>query len=116
MYLNDVEVGRTPVQTEFTFYGTYDVRLRLEGYEPVITSRKANAPVYDLPGIDLVTEAVPGTVESKIEWHFVLSPLAEQVEGADAEVLRQQLVERARELREQVPVPGAQPPPAPEKQ
>jgi hypothetical protein len=111
VYLNDMEVGRTPVETEFTFYGTYDVRLRLEGYEAVITSRDANAPIYDLPFIDLVAEAVPGTIESKVKWHFVLTPLPERVEGADLEALRQQVVQRAKELREQTPSPTQPPPP-----
>ena len=41
VWLNDRELGRTPVQTEFLFFGVYDVRLALEGYEPVVTSREA---------------------------------------------------------------------------
>ena len=31
VYLNDEEVGRTPVTVPFTFYGYYDVRLEHEG-------------------------------------------------------------------------------------
>ena len=30
-YLNDVEVGRTPVEVDFTWFGTYEVRLEKEG-------------------------------------------------------------------------------------
>lgn len=99
VWLNDVEIGRTPVQTEFTFYGTYDVRLWLEGYEPLHTSREANSPVYDYPGLDLIAEAIPTTIESRVDWHFVLTPLPERAEGADREALNRELVERARDLR-----------------
>lgn len=110
VWLNDVEIGRTPVETDFTFYGTYDVRLRLEGYEPLLTSRKANAPAYDWPGIDLVSEAIPADIESRVDWHFVLSPLPERAEGADRDALHQALIERATQTRQQVEaVP--QPPP-----
>lgn len=108
VWINDVEVGRTPVETDFTFYGVYDVRLRLEGYEPVLTSRNAKAPVYDLPGLDLAAEALPTKIESNIAWHFVLTPLAEREPGADRSALQDQLIERARSTREQVT------PPAPE--
>lgn len=110
VWLNDVEIGRTPVETDFTFYGTYDVRLRLEGYEPLLTSRKANAPVYDWPGLDLVAEAVPADIESRTEWHFVLAPLPEREEGADRDALHEALIERARNTRGQVE-PAPQPSP-----
>ena len=105
VWLNDLEIGRTPVETSFTFYGTYDVRLRLEGYEPLLTSAVAKAPVYDLPAIDLLAEAIPTTIESRVEWHFTLVPLPELQEGADLDALRQDLVERARETRDQLPPP-----------
>src|SRR4051812_11540396 len=33
--LNGVEVGRTPIERDFTWYGVYDVELRKDGYEPL---------------------------------------------------------------------------------
>lgn len=110
VWLNDVEVGRTPVETEFTFYGTYDVRLRLDGYEPLLTSRKANAPVYDLPGLDLVAEAIPAKIESNVDWHFVLTPLPELAPGADREALQQELIGRALDTRAKLAESPAEPP------
>jgi hypothetical protein len=106
VWLNDVEIGRTPVETDFTFYGVYDVRLRLEGYEPLLTSAVAKAPVYDLPAIDLLAEAVPATIESRIDWHFALVPLPELQEGADLDALRRDLVDRAKQTRDQLPPPA----------
>src|SRR5688500_18580755 len=37
VYLNDQEIGRTPLTKEFTWYGTYDAVVRLEGYETLKT-------------------------------------------------------------------------------
>src|SRR5688500_11766935 len=77
VWLNDVEVGRTPLEVDFTFYGTYDVRLDLDGYEPIVTSRTTKAPIYEYPGLDLLAEAVPTTIETNIRWHFALRPTLE---------------------------------------
>jgi hypothetical protein len=97
VWINDVEVGRTPLETDFTFYGVYDVRLRREGYEPVITSVKAAAPIYDWPGLDLLTEAAPINAESRLKWHFELSPVLEN--RLSKEQGENELIARANELR-----------------
>jgi len=90
-YLNDVEVGRTPVSVPFTFYGTYDVRLELDGYQTLQTTAKAEAPLWEAPGPDLIAEALPGNNEVEIKWNFTM----EQAGPVD----EKQLVERARQLR-----------------
>ena len=74
VYLNDLEVGRTPVETEFTYYGDYDVRLIHEGYEPLITVGKARAPLWDNVPLDLAAEAMPGEPHADIHWHYELQP------------------------------------------
>jgi len=86
VYLNDEEVGRTPVSAPFTHYGTYDVRLEAEGYEPLWTEARAKAPWWEYPGPDLLAEAVPGGA-SKVAWHFELQPQA-AAEDVDVEKLR----------------------------
>lgn len=91
LWLNDREVGRTPVEVDFDHYGTYDVRLERDGYEPMMTSGKAKAPWWDTVGLDLIAEAVPGTLTSRIEWHYVMQPIDDD---------RERLIERARDLRE----------------
>lgn len=98
VWLNDVEVGRTPLETDFTFYGTYDVRLHREGYEPILTKMKAVTPVQELPVIDLAAEAIPVTFHNVVRWHWDLEQVAERTgntAAAEAGVLA-----RARELRE----------------
>ncbi len=76
VFLNDREVGRTPCDVDFLHYGVYDLRLRLEGYEPVVGSGRADAPVWDFIGADFFAELVPAQLESRVEWHFDLEPSA----------------------------------------
>lgn len=90
VWVNHREVGRTPVSVDFTHYGTYDVRIERDGMEPLMTSRKASAPAWDLPGPDLVVEVLPFQANSRVHWHFDLEP---RDESHDA------LVDRARSFR-----------------
>ncbi len=96
VWLNDQQVGRTPVSVDFVHFGTYDVRLILEGFEPVTASRTARAPLNEWPGPDLVTAPLP--FHTRIDWHFDLAPVAEAVDRPAAE---RALLERARDLQSQ---------------
>lgn len=100
VYLNDLEVGRTPCEVQFLYYGTYDIRLVRDGYEPWIGPADARAPLYDLPGPDLVAELLPLRFQSRIKWHFDLQPV-----DADPAAMS----DRARELRERLPNPDDEP-------
>ncbi|MDP7004640.1 MAG: PEGA domain-containing protein [Phycisphaerales bacterium] len=70
VWVNEREVGRTPVDFDFLYYGEYDVRIEGEGQEPIMTSRWADRPLWDAPIIDLFAEMVPFRFESKTFWHF----------------------------------------------
>lgn len=106
VWLNDREIGRTPVETGFTFHGDYDVRLQLDGYEPVHTERRAKAPVHEWPGIDLVAAALPVKFDNTIEWHFDLERSLEFTQQPDE--FETDLLDRAEELR-QWAITGVQP-------
>lgn len=100
VYLNDVEVGRTPVEVGFTYYGEYDVLLVKDGYEPLRTRADAVAPIYEHPPLDLAAEAMPWGVKTRVPWHFVMTPLPTTPdEKAAAEAA---LLERARATREKL--------------
>jgi len=43
VWLNDEEVGATPVTVPFTWYGEYEVVVRQAGYKTLKTSRQAEA-------------------------------------------------------------------------
>ena len=111
VWLNDREIGRTPCGATFKFYGEYDVRLALDGYSTLQTSRTASAPFYEYPGPDLVAEVLPLDFEHVERWHFDLSPLPEST--MPREQLEDELAERARAFREEQ-TPMLPDPPRPE--
>lgn len=92
VYLNDEEVGRTPVTVPFTFYGMYDVRLDAPGHEPLWTMQKADAPFWEYPIVDLVGETIGA--ENQLNWHFEMEPAV-----AAAEYDEQKLLDHARQMR-----------------
>lgn len=93
VYLNDREVGTSPVTLGFTWYGDYDIILRKDGYDTLKTNHRLEAPWYELPPLDLIAEAfIPTTIEDHHEIHFSLTP----AEPVDHETL----LERATEFRE----------------
>ena len=102
--LNGREVGRTPTRVQFTFDGTYDVRLRLQGYESVAGSGTTDMPVWDFVGADLVAEVAPVRLHRLERWHFVLVPDADANAG---------LMERAEAARRHVESLPAEAPDAP---
>lgn len=93
VFLNDVEIGRTPTQTSFLHYGTYSVRLVKEGYEPFIGPAEAKTPIYDMIGLDLVAELLPIRFESDVHWHFELDPVRTDIGS---------IVDRASQMRAQL--------------
>ncbi|MDA1262178.1 MAG: PEGA domain-containing protein [Planctomycetota bacterium] len=74
VFVNDREIGRTPCEVDFLFYGEYDVRLKHEGYESIVGSGTASAPFWDFIGADLLVEVAPVNLESRVEWHFDFIP------------------------------------------
>ncbi len=99
VYLNDEEVGRTPLAVPFLFYGTYDVRLEREGYKPLWVEQEAVAPWWEAPGPDLFAEMVPD-LKAEQRWHFVMEVLPLAQGGA--------VVERAKQLRAVLAAPQGQ--------
>ena len=100
VWLNDNEVGRTPVTIPFTWYGTYGVRLEAPGYETLLTEAKVKGPPYEGIPLDLISETIwPGIKHDDQSFSYVMK----KVEVGDVESLR----ERAEGLRRdaQTPVP-----------
>lgn len=94
VYLNDQEVGRSTVTTDFLWYGDYDVVIRKEGYQTLHTHWNVRAPWYQTIPIDFFFEVFwPGQLHDVHERHFVLLP----AEPTDP----QALIERALVAREQ---------------
>jgi hypothetical protein len=75
VHLNGVEVGRTPMTRDFTWYGTYDVVLRKEGYETLKTQGKVIAPWWQWVPIDLFAELLP--LHDQRELAYTMKPYSE---------------------------------------
>ncbi|MEE9404334.1 MAG: PEGA domain-containing protein [Algisphaera sp.] len=95
VYLNDQEVGRTPLTVPFTFYGTYDVRLEADDRPPLWTTANAKQPWWEYPGPDLFAELLPHA-KSSIAWDFDIPPADP---AADADVPA--LLKRAQHMRDE---------------
>ena len=92
VFLNGQEIGRTPVRTDFKYYGTYDVEIRKEGYEAIKTKAKVWAPWWQWPPIDLVSVFTPGPHLDPHELRYTLH------EPSEAAVDPKLLVARAEHM------------------
>lgn len=93
VWLNDEEVGKTPVSVDFLWYGDYDVTARLAGYETLHTHQDIRAPWYQTPGVDFFAEVLwPGWIHDQRSMNFALLPAAEPD--------REQLLKAAQAFRE----------------
>jgi hypothetical protein len=90
VWLNDREIGRTPLRVDFLYYGEYDIRIQHDETESVMTSRWLRAPWWDMPFIDIGAEVLPFQLDSVPSWHFDLRPRNDNVE---------ELVDRATQFR-----------------
>ncbi len=94
VFLNDQEVGKSPVKVPFTWYGDYDIIVRKEGYQTLKTHRRINAPWYQWPFIDFFAEClVPFTIHDN---HVLEVLVLEPRQSVDKETLLQS----AEELRD----------------
>ena len=75
VFLNDQEVGRSTVTTDFLWYGDYGVTIRKEGYETLQTNWTIQPPWYQHIPLDFFTEVLwPGHLHDTHSRHFVLEP------------------------------------------
>ncbi|MCI0499281.1 MAG: PEGA domain-containing protein [Planctomycetales bacterium] len=73
VWLNDEEIGVTPVTVAFNWYGDYNVRIEKPGYEIVNTHRLLERPVHDRFPLDFFAEVLwPGTIRDDYTWTFPL--------------------------------------------
>ena len=96
VWMNDQEIGRTPLKRDFIWYGTYDVQVRAEGYETIDTGAEVTAPWWQWPPIDLFAELWPARLRDERTISYTLKPKSsEPVEASE-------MLSRATELRDQL--------------
>ena len=94
VHLNDIEIGRTPVTVDFTWYGDYDIVYRKEGHTTLVTHHRVRAPWYQIWPLDFVSEVlIPWEIH---DHHQVPLAMLEPEPEPDAEAL----VQRADEMRD----------------
>lgn len=100
VFINDEEVGLSPVKVSFVWYGDYDIVIRKQGYETLKTHYRLEAPWYQYPVVDLVAETMIPTMirDEHVLPDFVLTP-AEIPPSAE-------LVGRATEMRDRTTFGG----------
>ena len=92
LYMNGMEVGRTPVTRDFTWYGVYDVELRKDGYETVKAPGPVIAPLWQWVPFDLIAEILPFRLRDRQLLTFSMRPTS------SAQVDPQQLLDRAESM------------------
>jgi hypothetical protein len=107
---NGRQVGATPADGAFVYYGNYHFTLIHDGYETLQVDQPIPTPWYQYVPIDFFVEnLVPWRIKDVRRFHYQLQPL--QAARTD------QAVQRAQQLRERAatigPPPGSGPPPAP---
>ena len=109
VFIDDQEIGFTPVSTPYTYYGTRNIKLVRDGFETLTVKQNFKAPWYEVTPVDFVSENFwPGETRDERALDFQLVP--QQI------VPTERLLERAQGLRNNVQqgavAPAVLPPPA----
>ncbi len=109
LYIDNQEIGTTPVSASFIYYGTREFRLVKDGYETRIEKRTIPVPWYEFTPLDFIAEnLVPGQIRDRHTLDFQLVP--------QREYPTEEILEQAEALRRQTRGPGTiqvSPPPRP---
>lgn len=75
VYVDNYEVGRTPVSTDFIYYGDRTIRLVKDGYETQTVTQPVNAPWYQWPGLDFFAENLwPFEIRDERQFDYQMQP------------------------------------------
>lgn len=95
VFLNDEQIGESPVTTDFNWYGDYQIRISKPGYDTLKTHRKLKAPWYDYFPFDFFAQVLyPGRIVDTYEWEFELP--------AKTQIPEDELLKKAENLKAQV--------------
>jgi hypothetical protein len=108
VFVDDYEIGITPVSTSFIYYGERRIRLVKDGYETLTVIQPIAPPWYEVIGVDFFSETlVPGKIRDERTFDYVLRPQImvppEELRGR-AEALRRGV--QASSMGPSQPIPG----------
>ena len=93
VYVDNQPIGTTPCATDFTYYGTREIRLVKAGYETLTVNQPLPAPWYQIPPLDFVSEnIVPRKIQDYRTASFNMVP--------QVIVPTEQLIARGEQLRQ----------------
>jgi hypothetical protein len=98
-YVDGVEIGKTPVSHDFTYYGTREIRLVRDGYKSLTLLQPMSTPWYQMPPLDFFSDNLAfGEVRDERLYRYDLEPAVQ--EPFDT------IVERGEQLRRGSVVPA----------
>ena len=108
-YVDNYEIGTTPISTDFTYYGKRKIRLVKDGYETLTVMQPVPSPWYQIPPLDFVSEnLIPGEIQDRRVFNYQLTP--------QKVVPTEELLGRAEQLRHGIQPLGAFAPSPPAEQ
>ncbi|MCZ6795463.1 MAG: PEGA domain-containing protein [Planctomycetota bacterium] len=100
VFVNGQEVGETPLDHPFSFYGTLSVVLRRSGYESQRIVAELEPPWYEYFPLDFFAEnLLPWTLRDHHLVRVELEPL-DNLEKERADEVRDELIRQAAEARQ----------------
>jgi hypothetical protein len=77
VYVDDYQIGTTPVSTDFIYYGTRKIRLVKDGYETLTVRQPFPMPWYQIFPLDFVTENLwPAEIRDERVVDLAMTPAA----------------------------------------
>jgi hypothetical protein len=95
--LDGDEIGYAPTSVDFEYYGTREIALRKDGYDPLTVMQKVQTPWYQWTPLDFISDnLLPFHVTNRHDFTYRLSPSVIVPTG--------ELLNRADELRSEAQV------------
>lgn len=112
VYVDDYQIGTTPVSTDFVYYGTRKIRLIKDGYDTLTVQQPFPVPWYEIFPLDFVTKNLwPWEIRDERVVDLAMVPAG--TVPAETVVSRAELARRSAGSGPPVPVaPVAVPPPS----
>jgi hypothetical protein len=115
VYVDDYQIGTTPVSTDFVYYGTRKIRLVKDGFETLTVRQPLPVPWYEVFPLDFVSENLwPWEIRDERVVDLAMAPAESQ--PAELVVARAQTARLAAGSLPPVPaapLPAVAPPPSP---
>jgi hypothetical protein len=107
VFIDNEEIGTTPIATDFIYYGAREIRLVKAGYETLTVLQEIPPPWYQYFPIDFFAEnVVPQEIRDERVLDFQLRP--------QMIVPTEELMQRGEDLRRASRIDGFVPAPAPQ--